>query len=100
MASATVSTTNEVILKGPETFHTWFSTVKGSVPQDLWKYFDPDTANEFDKPEPITFESIRPGARSVMALSAMETSQYTSLQTVYNYDMSQYQRFLSEEAKL
>src|SRR2546421_2680748 len=100
MPSTTASMTNEVILEGPELFHTWFSTVKGSVPRDLWKYFNPDTADEFDEPEPITFGSVRQGATTLAALTAAERSQYTSLRSVYNFDMSQYQRFLSEEVKL
>jgi hypothetical protein len=83
------STTNEVILEGPDQFHTWFSSVKGSVPRDLWKYFDPDTADEFLEPEPVTFESIKAGARSLAALNSTERSQYTSLQTLYNYDTTQ-----------
>ena len=94
------STTNEVILEGPDQFHSWFSSTKGSVPRDLWKYFDPDTADEFLEPEPVTFESIKAGARSLTALNSTERSQYTSLRTLYNYDKTQYQRFLSEEAKL
>jgi hypothetical protein len=99
MASATASS-NEVILEGPDQFHTWISVIKGSVPRDLWRYFDPDTEDEFLEPEPVTLEQLREGAETLADLSAAERSQYTTLRTIYNYDMTQFQRFLSEEAKL
>jgi hypothetical protein len=94
------STANAVVLEGPDQFHTWFSMVKGSVPRDLWRYFDPDTADEYFEPLPVTFDSIRQGAQSLAALTAAERTQYTSLRTIYNHDMTQFQRFLSEESKL
>jgi hypothetical protein len=96
----TTASANEVILEGPDQYHTWLSAIKGSVPRDLWKYFDPDTASELLEPEPVTFEMIRPGATSIATLNTNERSQYTSLRSVYNYDMTQFQRLLSEEAKL
>ena len=74
--------------------------IEGSVPRDLWKYFNPDTANNFDEPKPVIYDIIRLGAQSLTALNATERSQYTTLRAAYNFDMSQYQRFLSEEAKL
>jgi hypothetical protein len=94
------STANEVILEGPEQYHTWFSSVKGSVPEDLWRYFDPDTAYEFAPPAPVTYDTVRPGVESFTLLNPTERAQYTSLQTIYNHDIIQYQRFLSEQAKL
>jgi hypothetical protein len=100
MAASASSSTKEVILEGPEQFHTWFLSIKGSVPRDLWKYFDPETDDEFDEPEPVTLETIRQGVTSLTAFTSAERSQYTSLRTIYNHDVSQYQRFLSEEAKL
>ena len=100
MAASASSSTKEVVLEGPEQFHTWFLSIKGSVPRDLWKYFDPETDDEFDEPEPVTLETIRQGVTSLAAFTSAERSQYTSLRTIYNHDVSQYQRFLSEEAKL
>jgi hypothetical protein len=94
------TTTKDVALEGPEQFHTWFLAIKGSVPRDLWKYFDPETEDEFDEPEPITLGTIRPGVTSITAFNTTERNQYTSLRTIYNHEVSQYQRFLSEEAKL
>ena len=96
----TTASTNEVILEKPEHYHTWMSQAKGSVPEDLWRYFDPDTGNEFVEPDPVTVGTIKPGATSLTALNATERSLYTSLRSVYNYDMTQYQRYLSEGAKL
>jgi hypothetical protein len=47
-----MTTSNEIILKGPENYHSWFSNIKGSVPEDLWKYFDPEIVDlEYVEPE-------------------------------------------------
>jgi hypothetical protein len=99
MASS-VSSSIEVTLEGPEQFHTWYLSIKGSVPEDLWTYFDPDSDEEFAQPEPVTFAAVRAGATSLANLTSAERSQYISLRTIYNHDVSQYQRFLSETAKL
>ena len=74
MESTTASKVNEVILEAPEQYHTWFSSIKGAVPRDLWRYFDPETADEYDEPELVTFELIRPGARSLTTLNSAERS--------------------------
>ena len=50
---ATVTATTAVkniILEGPEHYHIWFANTKGSVPEDLWKYFDPEATDEFNEP--------------------------------------------------
>jgi len=26
----------------PERYHAWYTTIKGSVPEDLWRYLDPE----------------------------------------------------------
>ena len=62
MASTTALTASNVVLEKPEQFHEWMLMIEGSVPRDLWKYFNPDTANNFDKPEPVTYDTVRPGA--------------------------------------
>jgi len=90
----------EISLDGPETYHAWYAMITGSIPRDLWKYVDPETDNEFDEPEEITFDSIRQGAETIRDLTAAEKTQYASLRTIYKYDVTQYQRYLSEEAKL
>ena len=100
MASTTALTASNVVLEKPEQFHKWMLMIEGLVPRDLWKYFNPDTANNFDEPKPVTYDTIRPSAQSLTALNATERSQYTTLRAAYSFDMSQYQRFLSEEAKL
>ncbi|KAN0075753.1 hypothetical protein V8E54_007023 [Elaphomyces granulatus] len=66
----------------PEHYH---SDIKGSVPEDLWKYFDPETADEY--------VTVQPEATSLQQL-------YAQLRTIYNNDVSQYQRYLGEKAKL
>jgi hypothetical protein len=88
------------ILDSPEKFHLWFSQTKGSIPADLWKYFNPETSVEFIIPEPVTFSTIKEGAQSLQQLTSSEKTLFTQLRTLYNTDLAQYQRFLSEEAKL
>jgi hypothetical protein len=93
---------NEVILEGPDQYHSWFSSTKGSVPEDLWEYFNPDlkTPVEFAKPELITFSIVKEGATQLQQLSSADKTLFTQLRTIYNAELTQYQRFLSEQAKL
>jgi len=53
----------------PERYHAWYTTIKGSVPEDLWRYLDPEGNAEFAEPEPITPETVREGAQSYHQLS-------------------------------
>jgi hypothetical protein len=87
-------------LDGPETYHAWYAMINATIPRDLWKYVDPETENEFEEPEEITFDSVRPGATTLRELTAAEKTQYANLRNVYKNDITQYQRYLSEEAKL
>jgi hypothetical protein len=100
MATSTSSSTIEIILDKPEHYHAWFSAIQDSVPEDLWPYFDPEDDEEYEKPEPVLFSTIRAGATTLANLTAAERSQYATLRSVYNHDVTQYQRFLSEQAKL
>ena len=97
---ATTGAVNDVILEGPDQFHSWFSSMKGSVPEDLWKYFDPKTSTAFPTPEPVTISTVKDGAESLQQLSSAEKTLYTQLRTLYNTEVTQHQRFLSEQAKL
>jgi hypothetical protein len=96
----TNNTENEVILEGPETYHAWFAMIMGSVQEDLWEYFDPDSAEEYKKPDPFTMDSVKPGAGSLRELTASERGLYASLRNAYNHEVTQYQRYLSEQSKL
>lgn len=96
----TSQTTIEVILDGPDQYHPWFANTKGSVPRDLWKYFDPESTSIFIEPEQVTFSTVKEGAQTLQQLSTAEKTLFTQLRNLYNTDVSQYQRFLSEEAKL
>lgn len=96
---ATQSNT-EVTLDGPETYHAWFSMIKGSIPRDLWKYVDPGSNEDYEEPEEITYDTIRPGATSLRELTVAEKTLYSNLRISSKYDRSQYQRYLGEETKI
>jgi hypothetical protein len=100
MTSQNAASEMETVLEGPGQYHSWFSDIKGSVPDDLWKYFDTETADEFSSPEPVTFSTVKQGAQSLQQLSTAEKTLFTQLRSLYNTDLTQYQRFLSEQAKL
>ncbi|KAN0076521.1 hypothetical protein V8E54_006663 [Elaphomyces granulatus] len=85
-----MTTSNEIILKGPENYHSWFSNIKGSVPEDLWKI----------EPEPVTVATIRPEATTLQQLTATERLLYAQFRTNYNHDVSRYHRYLTKKAKL
>ena len=61
---------NDISFEGPEHYHSWFTNIKGSVPEDLWKYFDPETTDEFNEPETITVATLPEGATGLRELSA------------------------------
>ncbi|KAN0067063.1 hypothetical protein V8E54_014849 [Elaphomyces granulatus] len=91
---------NDVILEGPNQYHSWFSSTQGTVPNDLWVYFNPETTTEFPAPEPVTFSDVKEGAQSLQQLTTTEKTLFSQLRTLYNAELAQYQRFLSEQAKL
>jgi hypothetical protein len=51
-------------------------------------------------PQPVTFPTVKEGAESLQQLTSVEKTLFTQLQTLYSSDLVQYQRFLSEQAKL
>ena len=82
------TTANEVILEESETFHAWFAMIKRTVQEDFWDYFDPDSQDEYKKPDPFTLHSVRPGVGSLRDLTAAERSLYASLRTAYNHNVT------------
>jgi hypothetical protein len=90
----------DIVLEGPEHYHIWFANIQGSVPEDLWKYFDPEATDEFNEPANITVATLRQGATSIEQLTAADRTLYTQLRTGYNIELTQYQRYLNEKAKL
>ena len=78
-------------LDGPETYHAWYAIINATIPRDLWKYVDPETENEFEELEEITFDSIWPGATTLRELTAAEKTQYVNLRNVYKNNITQYQ---------
>ena len=91
---------NDIFLEGPEHYYSWFSNIKGSVPEDLWKYFDPETTDKYTELEVVTVATLQPEATSLQQLSTVDRTLYAQLRTIYNNDVSQYQRYLGEKAKL
>ena len=87
-------------LNGPETYHAWYAMINATIPRDFWKYVDLDMENEFEEPEEITFDSIRPGVTTLRELTMAKKTQYANLRNVYKDNITQYQRYLTEEAKL
>jgi len=100
MSSSTNSTTIDIILEHPFTYFTWYAIIQGSVPKDLWKYFDPEQQDKLEQPKQVTISHVRGNAETLHQLSATEKSIYSQLRTIYNQDLTQYHRMLSEEAKL
>jgi hypothetical protein len=97
MASSSVS---DITLENPYTYSTWFSKIQGSVPRDLWRYFNPDQQDEPREPVPVNIGDIKNGAQAFQELSSTERTIFAQLRTIYSQELTQYQRFLPEEAKL
>src|SRR4029077_11012115 len=73
MASQTTGTAVEItILDGPDKYYAWFSETKGSVPEDLWEFFDPEASSEFIKPQPVTFSIVKEGPQLLQQLTTAE----------------------------
>ena len=50
--------------------------IKTLVVKDLWKYVDPESAEEYEKPEEVKFDMIKEGARSLRELLNSEKTIY------------------------
>ena len=46
----TAHSVKDVILSDPSTFDQWYKNIRGSVPRNLWRYFDRDTEDVYDEP--------------------------------------------------
>lgn len=95
-----LQSTTEVILDGPDTYHAWYAMIKTSVVKDLWKYVDPESAEEYEEPEEVTFDMVKEGARTLRELSNPEKTIYLNLRSDAKTDRLQYQRYLTEETKV
>jgi hypothetical protein len=73
--------TTEVILDRPNTYHAWYAMIKTSVVKDLWKYVDPESAEEYEEPEEVKFDMIKEGANSLRELSNPEKTIYLNLKS-------------------
>jgi hypothetical protein len=98
--STSTTSTSESVLEHPYTYFTWFAKIKGSVPRDLWKYFDPEQQDELEQPEPVTIDQVREGANTLHELTAPEKTIFSQLRSIYTQELTQFYRLLSEEAKL
>jgi hypothetical protein len=95
-----LQSTTEVILDGPDTYHAWYVMIKTSVVKDLWKYVDPESAEEYEEPEEVMFDMVKEGARSLRELSNPKKTIYLNLRSDAKTDRLQYQRYLTEETKV
>ena len=100
MSSSTNLTIIDTILKHLFTYFTWYAKIKGSVPKDLWRYFDPEQQDELEHLEQVTISHVKENAVTLHELSAAEKSIFSQLRAIYNQDLTQYHRMLSQEAKL
>jgi hypothetical protein len=100
MATQASASAKEVILEGPDQYHSWFANIIGSTPEDLWEYFYPESVSEFRKPQPVTFSTVKEGTQSLQQLSSGEKNLFVQLSGLYNTQLTHYHRYLSEQAKL
>jgi hypothetical protein len=82
VTSDATAAVKDIVLEGPEHYHIWFANIKGSVPEDLWKYFDPEATDEFNEPETITVATLQEGATGLQQLSAVDRTLYAQLRAV------------------
>ena len=91
---------NVITLEGPDTYHAWFSFISGYIAEDLWTYVNPDSEEIYKIPKEVTFDMARAGATSLRELTAAEKNIYIGLQAIHKTDVQQYQRYLTEIARL
>lgn len=66
----------DVLLTDQSTWDPWYETIKSSVPEPLWKYFDPDGSAVYLEPiEPI--ELVRDQPQETPASSSGHSTQST-----------------------
>ena len=71
--------TTKVTLDSLDTYHMWFSMIKGLILRDLWKYVDPETDAEYEEPEEIIYDMIQPGATLLRELTVVKKTLYSNL---------------------
>ncbi|MCJ1270674.1 hypothetical protein MMC22_010571 [Lobaria immixta] len=79
-------TARDVILTDPSTYYQWYENVKGSVPNQFWEYFDPESDAEAIKPikpikpvntPPTVLETSGPSTRNFRAATETPKQQAT-----------------------
>ena len=50
-SSAAIARSDPVILSAPSTWEQWYEEARSAVPDQLWKYFNPDDDAEAIEPE-------------------------------------------------
>jgi hypothetical protein len=92
--------TPNVILNNPYIYYTWFVKIQGSVLQDLWVYFNPESEDKLAPLKITIFNEIKDGVILLQGLTQAEKTIYTQLRTIYNHNLTQYHRLLNKEVKL
>ena len=117
-------TAKDVILSDPSTYYQWYENIKGSVPDQFWEYFDPesDADPEAIKPikpikpvntPPTAVESLGPSTRNSRAATetpeqqASRGSQYEKRLDryyqdfdIYKEEARQWEKYLDCKTKL
>ena len=91
---------NVITLDGPDTYHAWFSFISGYIAEDLWTYVNLNSEEAYKIPKEVTFDMARAGATSLRELKAVEKNIYIGLKAIHKTDIQQYQRYLTEIARL
>lgn len=108
-SSTAAAAAHLVILKDPTTWDPWYDQTRGSVPQQLWRYFSPESDLEFQEPnppiEPIE-EAPPEGAEPPNQQNAREIRNqrrqdvFFRAFTIYRENERKWELFNKESAKL
>ena len=99
-ATATAAATKAITLSTPESWHSWYKTIKSGVQEDLWDYFDPDSDTDYTIPHQPSPADVRRGVTTVAGLNELQLAAYKQMRDDFKLDEARYLRYIKEKARV
>ena len=108
-SGTTAQSLKDVILSDPSTFDQWYDNIRGSVPENLWRYFNTESDDVYDEPiapvrpvnEPPPDQNEAPQSRKARAdrnKDAMEI--FYKEFGIHEFERRKWAKYLDVEAEL
>ena len=81
-------------------FYRWIGALKNHIRADLWPYFDPDSDQVYQEPEPPKYSSVKRDATGTGNFNTFELQLWLEFQILHDRRLERYQRYLEERTTL